>query len=171
MNASSLYRRTPGLLAGITLLLSCFLFSGCVSYVVRTQTLFGEYRDQFPAIVLSVDAHEYTFDWNEATIGGVSASKFIPDKKFWRLNVFQFSDGKRIGENDYDFQPIAKTQVTFVKLPWDKLLRADLEFTDDPKSATGRTVYSFIVLLHNEPDACCTRPDTLTSWDAETAPK
>ena len=152
MNASNLYRGTPGLFAGVTLLLSCFLFSGCANYAIRTQTLFGEHRDQFPAIVLSpTDKDEYTFDWNKTTIGGVSVSKFIPSKKFWRLNVFKFSDGQRIGGNDYDFHPISETKVTFINLPLHQLLRADLELCDEPKHCNDTKGYSFMVLMHKEP--------------------
>ena len=138
MKASNLYQRTSGLLAGASLLLSYFLFSGCANQIVRTPTLFGEHRDQFPAIVLTVDKnikdeYEYTFDWNKTTIGGVAISKFLPNKKFWRLRVFRYSDGMRIGGTAMNYESIAEVMsVTLVGLPANKLLRFDLELCDLP---------------------------------------
>ena len=155
MNAWSLYRRAPGLLTGVTVLLSCFLLSSC-NYAVRTKTLFGEHRDQFPAIVLSADTeHEtdYVFDWKKTTVGGVSAIKFIPSKDFYRLHFFRFSDGARIGSTGNDYYPLDPETckpITFTKLPTHELLRADLEFADDEKGNKGQETYSFMVLFHYE---------------------
>ena len=158
MNASSLHRLAPGLLAGVTVLLSCFLLLGC-NYAVRTTTLFGDYRDQFPPVVLSVDKEDkidYTFDWKETTVGGMSVSKFKPSQNFWRLNVFRFSDGVRIGGDDkwIPFGDLddknTQRSVTFPGLPVGKLLRFDLDLADDPKSPKDRETYNFMVLFHNE---------------------
>ena len=56
MNSSEWYRRTPGLLAGVVLLLSCFLLSGCkLTHLLGPfllDDIFGDLRDQFPTVVL-----------------------------------------------------------------------------------------------------------------------
>lgn len=149
MKTSSLYRQVPGLLAGIVVFVNCFLFSGC--NLVQTKTLFGPDLRQFPAVVLTVTSHEYTFDWDKTTIGGAPVSEFVPRAKFWRLGVFKFSDGVRIGGTDGDFHAFeVKRSEVFHDLPWDKLLRADLDLTDDPNGDKEAKTLSFIVLLHNE---------------------
>lgn len=156
MNASSLYRRILGLLAGVALLLSCLLFSGCrFSHLfgpIVLKDLFGEHLDQFPAVVLSADRPDtidYKFDWNTTTIAGASITNFIPSTDYWRLNVFKFSDGKPISSNGFKSIKSEKSE-TFKGLPVGKLLRVDLDTADDPKGTKNRETYSFLVLFHNE---------------------
>lgn len=155
MKASNLYQHTSGLLAGASLLLSCFLLSGCANQFIRTPTLFGEHRDQFPAIVLTVDKNikdEYAYTFNKkTTIAGVEISKFLPNKKFWRLRVFRYSDGMRIGGTAMDYEPITEDMsVTLVGLPAHKLLRFDLDFCDLPSQCKDTDSYSVNALLHPE---------------------
>lgn len=156
MNSSSLYRRAPGLLAGAALLLSCFLFSGCkISHVLGPfilQDLFGEYQDQFPTVVLSVDEPgpvNYTFDWKTTTIGGIMAANFIPSTDFWRMNVFSFSDGNP--KSSYKFKSIEQYPTeSFTNLDAEKLLRVDLDLADNEEGTKNRKSYSFTVLFHYE---------------------
>lgn len=148
MKRFNLYRRIPGLFAVVTLIVNCFLLSGCL--FIQPKKLFGPDLRQFPAVVLTVTSHEYEFNWDKLTIGGASAMEFIPKAKFWRLNVFNFSDGVRIGGNDSEFHSFETRSEVFHDLPWDKLLRADLDLTDDPKGHEDAKTISFIVLLHNE---------------------
>lgn len=151
MKTPNLYRRVPGLVAGVTLFLNCFLLTGC-DLVMQPKTVFGPDLRQFPAVVLSANgSHDYTFDWDKTTIGGISVSKFEPKAKYWRLNVFRFSDGLQIGNNDGKFKPLETDRSEqFTDLKWDKLMRADLDLTDDPKSDENARTLSFIVLLHDE---------------------
>ena len=85
------------LMAGIILFLNCFLISGCGTWGLRwNTTIFGESVDRFPAIVLSTQNpqdHNYTFNWDTHTVGGMPLSKHMPDAKYWRLNVFSFKNG------------------------------------------------------------------------------
>lgn len=151
MKTSSLYRSVPGLVAGVTLALCCFLLTGC-NYVVRTSSLFGGELDQFPAVVLNTQdgSHNYTFDWKKNTIGGLSVSKYKPKAKYWRLHVFKFKDGQRIGGNENKWKDLeTDTSETFVDLPFDKLMRVDLDLTDDPNSGENARTLTFIVLLHD----------------------
>ena len=156
MNTSTLYRRTPSILAGVVLLLSCFLFSSC-TYAVRTKTLFGEYHDQFPPVVLSVDNPgpvNYLFDWKTTTIAGTTASKFIPSTDFWRMNVFNFSDGQPI--TNYKFKSIEQYPTeSFTGLDTEKLLRVDLDLADNEEGTKNRKSLSFMVLFH------CEKPDEI----------
>ena len=150
MNTSSLYRRAPGLLAGVALLLSCFLFSSC-NYAVRTTTLLGEHHDKFPPVVLSVDDPgpvNYLFDWKKTTIAGVMASKFIPSTDFWRMNVFNFSDGMRL--TNYKFKSIEQYPTESFTLDPEKLLRVDLDLADNEEGTKNRKSYSFMVMFHYE---------------------
>jgi hypothetical protein len=156
MNPSSLYRRTLSLLPAITLSLSCLLLIGCrldlVLGHVNTKDVFGEHRDQFPTIALSSDNKEqidYTFDWNTTTVGGVEVSKFNPGKKFWRMNIYRYSDGERIGDHR-DYRAIENPAETFQNLPVEKYLRIDLDLADDQQGTKGTEYYSFMVLFHYE---------------------
>jgi hypothetical protein len=152
MKQSGINRSVAGLTAGSTLLLSCFLFSGC-NYAIRTKTLFGGEYDQFPAVVLNTQngSHDYTFDWNKNTIGGLSVSKFKPKAKYWRLHVFNFKDGQRIGGNENKWKDLETDATqTLLNLPFDKLMRADVDLTDNPNSMENPRTLTFIVLLHDE---------------------
>src|SRR5688572_25657221 len=115
MNPWTRHRRILDLLTILTLLVGCFLVSAC-NYAVRTKTLFGEFRDQYPPVVLSIDDKvekmNYNFDWQTTTLAGVSISKFRPSNDFWRLNVFQFSDGKHLtGSLDYKSSKTDHTEM------------------------------------------------------------
>jgi hypothetical protein len=149
MNAHSRSRRILGLLTMLSL--SCMLLSAC-HYAVRTKTLFGDHRDQFPTIVLTADQKDtinYTFDWETTTVGGVSVAKFVPSSKFWRLNMFRFSNGERIGGNTTDFISTKDyPKVELKDLPTERLLRADFDFADDKEGTKDRDNYSFMVLFH-----------------------
>ncbi|HXV82298.1 MAG TPA: hypothetical protein VEG60_20705 [Candidatus Binatia bacterium] len=158
MNASSPYRHAPSLLAGVALLLSCFLFSGCrldlfFGYA-NLKDLIGENLDQFPAIVLSTDNPgdiNYTFDWTTTSLAGMKASDFKPTEKFWRLNIFSFKDGGVIGNFKRQFEELeTHPSVTFPSLPQEKLLRIDLDLAEDEDGTKGRKTYSFLVLFHYE---------------------
>ncbi len=152
MKISGLYQSVSGLVAGGTLLVSCFLFSGC-NYVVRTKTLFGEELDKFPSVVLSAQNHSttYVFDWNETTLGGVSLSEFKPKAKYWRLHLFKFSNGDRIAPYKTDWKLLeSDTKETFEKLTFDTLMLADLDLTDNPVTGENARRYSINVLLHDE---------------------
>jgi hypothetical protein len=136
-------------------LLGClFLVSGCDlnSFAVRTSTLIGEDHDQFPAIVLNAQdgSHDYVFDWEANTVGGLPLSKFRPKAKYWRLQVFKFSDGLRIGGNSSDWKPRSETKETFKALDFDKLMRVDLDLADDARGEENARTKSFIILLHDE---------------------
>jgi hypothetical protein len=158
MNASSPSRHASPLL-GVALLLSCFLFSGCrldlfFGYA-NVKDLIGENLDQFPAIVLSTDKpgdiNNYVFNWNETTLAGMSASKFKPTEKFWRLNIFSFKDGGVIGDFKNKFKELeTHPSETFPSLPQEKLLRVDLDLAEDEDGTKGRKTYSFLVLFHYE---------------------
>ena len=150
MKASN--RCKQGLMAGLILVFGCFLLSGC-NYALRTQTLFGKDYAQFPAVVLNAQngSHDYTFDWNKNTIGGLSVSSYKPKAKYWRLHVFNFKDGQRIGGNENKWKDLeTDTAETLVNLPFDKLMRADIDLTDDPNTSENARTLSFIVLLHDE---------------------
>jgi hypothetical protein len=157
MTAWTRHLRVLDMMIMLTLLLSCSLVSAC-NYAVRTKTLFGEYRDQFPPVVLSIDNKtekiDYPFDWQATTVGGISISQFRPSNDFWRLNVFQFSDGKRIAGTLDHMQDYRSSKTDHSEmlngLPTEKLLRADLELADDKEGTKGRETYSFMFLLHYE---------------------
>ena len=155
MNASSLNRRALGLLAGVALLLSCFLFSACNFNRIwgpsLLKDLFGDYHDQFPAVVLDSNGQDpvkdVKFDWNETTMGGASIKNFIPSKNFYRLNIYYASNGTKIYHDD--FQPL-KNPTKFPDLPAEKLLQVDLEMADDQQGTQGREIYSFHILFHTD---------------------
>ncbi|MGH7183681.1 MAG: hypothetical protein ACREJN_17130 [Nitrospiraceae bacterium] len=148
MITSHFYRHNLGLLAGLTLLLICFLSTGCT--LTQSKQLSGPDL-QLPAVVLSVESHDFLFDMDKTTIGGRPVSEFIPKAKFWRLNVFLFSDGTRIGGNDAEFYLLKdKRSETLYNLPWDTLLRADLDFTNNPQGDDTATTVSGFFLLHKE---------------------
>ena len=158
MNALSRHQRVPGLLAGVILLLSCFLFSSC-NYAVRTTTLFGDKRDMIPTVVLSAhnaETAELPLNWRNMTIGGVSAVNFKPSQHFWRLHIFSFSDGEKIGtnKNDNAFYPFdwdkEGDSLVIRDLPMHKLLRADLDLADDEKGIKDRDTLSVMILFHYE---------------------
>jgi hypothetical protein len=108
--------------------------------------------DGLPAVVLSVDSPQYEFDWDKTTIKDTLVSALVPKTKFWRLNVFKFSDGVRIGSNDTNFYlrdgKDAKRTRVISDLPWNQLLRIDLDLTDDLEADGKAKTLSFIVLLH-----------------------
>lgn len=156
MNASNLYRRAPGLLAGVALLLSCFLLSGCkISHILGPyvlQDLFGEHHDQIPTVVLSMDNSgpvDYTFDWSKTTIGGTSVSNFMPSSDFWRMNIYRFSDGNPLTSNKFKLIKEYPAEE-FKSMPSEKLLRIDLDLADDEQGIKNRKTYSFTVLFHYE---------------------
>ncbi len=136
-------RDSVSLLVGAALFLSCFLLTDCS--LIRT-------LDGLPAVVLSVDSPQYEFDWDRTTINDTPVSALVPKAKFWRLNVFQFSNGMRIGDNDTKFYlqngKNAKRSRVIPDLPWDQLLRVDLDLTNDLEADDKATTLSFIVLLH-----------------------
>ena len=154
MKISSLYHSVSGLVAGGTLLLGCFLFSGCSSFVVLTKDIVGKELDAFPAVVLSTQAkgsHNYVFDWNTNTIGGVSLSEFKPKTKYWRLHLFNFQTGVRIAPDKTDWKILeCDTKETFEKVPFDELLRADLDLTDDFDTGKNARSYSINFILHDQ---------------------
>jgi hypothetical protein len=140
---------------GVTLLIgSFFLLSGCDlnNFAVKTTTLIGDDHDQFPAIVLNAQdgSHDYIFDWEQNSIGGLPLSKFRPKSKYWRLQVFKFSDGQRIGGNSSDWKPRSDTKETFKSLEFDKLMRVDLDLADDERGEKDALTKSFVILLHDE---------------------
>src|SRR5688572_21933100 len=92
METSHYFRRVLGLIVVFTLI------SGC-HYAVRTKTLFGDERDQYPAVVLKPQnhSHDYEFDWDKNTVGGVRLSEWQPKQKYWRLQLFSFSSGDPVG--------------------------------------------------------------------------
>lgn len=152
MKTSGLYQSVSGLLVGGTLLVSCFLISGC-NYFIQSHTLFGEELDKFPSVVLRAQNHSttYVFDWNTSTIGGVSLSKFKPKVKYWRLHLFKFSNGDRIAPDNTDWKYLeSDTNETFNNLTFDILMRADLDLTDNIESGENARTYSLNVLLHDE---------------------
>ena len=149
MKSSHFCPITRCLIGGVTLLL---LSSSC-NYAMRTSTLFGEDLQRFPAVVLSTQngSHDYTFDWDKSTVGGLSASVVKPKAKYWRLHVFKFSDGQRIGGNEGKWKDLeTETAETLVDLPFDKLMRADVDLTDNPETGENARTLPFIVLLHDE---------------------
>ena len=146
------YRSLATLVTGVALLLSCFLFSGC-NYVLRTKTIFGEEYDKFPSVVLRPQNHSttYVFDWNENTVGGIRLADFKPNAKYWRLHLFKYSDGTRLGPANTDWKPLATdARETFENLKFDVLMKADLDLTDNYDTGDGARSYSINVLLHDE---------------------
>src|SRR2546421_8169733 len=125
MKTSGLNQRVSGLVAGGTLLVSCFLFSGCSSFVVLTKDIIGKELDAFPTVVLTTQGkgnHDYVFDWNKTTIGGVSLSEFKPNAEFWRLHLFSFKTGTRIAPGKTDWKPLkCDMKETFENLKFDSL--------------------------------------------------
>lgn len=157
MKILSRYRSVPAVVAGTTLFLSCFVLSGCTSWFVSTKTLLGENRDAFPAVVLSAQnhSHDYTFDWDQNTVGGLSLSKVKPDAKYWRMQVYRFSDGERIGNNTNQWKPLDSNnpedkRETFTKLDFDKLMIVSLDVADSQDGLKNVGTYSINVLLHDE---------------------
>lgn len=153
MKTPSLSRCVPGLMAGVTLAVSCFLFSGC-NYAVRQKTIFGPDLRQLPAVVLSPQngSHDFVFDWRVATIGGTPMLTWKPDKRYWRLNVFRFKNGMRIGGNKDGWKDFQKDEYTetFSAIVFDRLIRVDLDLTDDPNgSEKDEPPWSLYVLLHD----------------------
>lgn len=153
MSISSLYRKVLGLVAGCTLFVTGLPLVGC-SYLKPMS--YAEKVQQFPSIVLSVNSHDYEFNWDTMEINGVPLRKILPQAKFWRLQVFQFSDGTRIGGNDSDFRSFdseEQRKETLKNLPFDTLLRADIDLKNNPKAndpdEDAKTV-SFMILLHDE---------------------
>lgn len=141
-----LYRYTVGFFAGLALLLSCFQLTSCNSLRGK------DVPDGLSAAVLSVDSPQYKFDWDRTTINYTPVSALVPKAKFWRLNVFQFSNGARVGDNDTTFYLLegkdAKRSRVIYDLPWDRLLRVDLDLTNDLEADDKARTLSFIVLLH-----------------------
>jgi len=135
-------------------LLSCFLFSGCTDFVVFTKDIIGKSLDAFPTVVLSTQergSHNYVFDWDKNTIGGVSLSKYKPKAKHWRLHLFNFGTGERIAPKKIDWKFLdSDTKETFEEVPFDKLLRADLDLTDDIDTGENAKTYSINFILHDQ---------------------
>lgn len=153
MSISSLYRKVLGLVAGCTLLVTGLPLVGC-SYLKPMS--YAEKVQQYPSIVLSVHSHDYVFSWDTIEINGVPLRKILPQAKFWRLQVFQFSDGIRIGGNGSEFRSFdseEQRKETLINLPFDKLLRADIDLINkrnaNEPDEDAKTV-SFMVLLHDE---------------------
>jgi len=153
MTKNNVYPNLPTLVITISLLLSSSLFTGC-NYIVRTANLFGGDYNQFPAVVLNTQesgSHNYTFDWNKNTIGGLAVSTYKPKAKYWRLHVFNFKDGQRIGGNENKWKNLeTDPSETLVNLPFDKLMRADLDLTNNTDTLEDAKTFTFIVLLHDE---------------------
>jgi hypothetical protein len=126
-----------------------------------------------PAVVISVpeenivktDGKEsvtFEFDWTKATLGGVELKNLAGEYQTWRLNVFRFSDGKRLpGGGDDCFLPKSKEKTTLSNLPADVLLRADIDFDMSGPTKAGdkkcevnggdnknARFVSFLILLH-----------------------
>lgn len=155
MSISSFYRKALGLVAGCTLLVTGLPLVGCSN----TKPMpYAEKVQQLPSIVLSVysHSHDYDFNWDTMEVNGVPLIKILPQAKFWRLQVFQFSDGTRIGGNGSDYRSFdseEQRRETLFNLPFDKLLRVDIDLKNTPGAdepdEDAKTV-SFMVLLHDE---------------------
>jgi hypothetical protein len=136
----------------ISLLLTSFTFTACKPWFISTKRLFGEARDKFPAVVLSTQSpgsHDYTFDWDKNTVGGVSLANVQPNKKYWRLNLYKFKTGEVIG-NFKDCKSFADRTETFTGLDFDKLVRADLDVANDPNCMEDAETFSLNFLLHDD---------------------
>lgn len=137
-------------LAGWTLLLAG-LVAGC-TYV--QSILCTEKPQDFPTLVLSLTSHQYEFNWDRLEANGHPLKNFFPERKYWRVQVFRFSDGVRVGENGTNFYSFEKkeTKDTLKNLPFDRLLRVDLDFQNKPKEDDpdpDATTVSLMVLLHD----------------------
>ncbi len=175
MSISSLYRKILGLVAGCTLFVTGLPLSaipsqledklsttspaepdqevGC-SYLKPMSD--AEKVQQLPSIALNVHSHNYEFNWETMEVNGVPLRKILPQAKFWRLQVFQFSDGTRIGGNSSDYRSFdseEQRRETLFNLPFDTLLRVDIDLKNTPGAdepdEDAKTV-SFMVLLHDE---------------------
>ena len=152
MNATPPYKRGSRILAGVALLSSCFLLSGCHWWgpgVIKD--LFGDHIDQFPTIALTADndkAVNFPFDWDGTTVGGMLVSNFSPSKDYWRLNAFKFSDGTRITQNDRYQSMKTERKTDLNGLPVEHYVRVDLDLADNPEGTKNRKTYSFMVLFH-----------------------
>jgi hypothetical protein len=151
MKTSNLYRQVPGLLVGVTLFVISFLFSGCNTgpeLNIPNKDLIG--TESLPSIVLAITGHDYEFNWDKATLGGKPMSELVPKRKFWRLNIFKFSDDVRVGGNNGDFHSFEKRSEEYRNLPWNELLRVDLDLTDNPEDDPEAKTLSFLVLLNED---------------------
>jgi hypothetical protein len=115
--------------------------------------LIGEHLDQVPAVVLDATGLapvNYPFSWDKekTTVAGESISKLRPTKNFWRLNAYNFKDGKPITDNGWRGRN--ESSETLNNLPTEKLLRIQLDIADDQNDVKNRKTHNFIVLFHNE---------------------